>query len=178
MTTEPKNRKTGRFAKGTSGNPAGRPPRSRNKATLLMEALLEGESEQLTRKAIELASGGDIHALRLCLDRLLPPRKDRTIQLSLHPIENVEQVSSAMSTVVEAIGEGRITPTEGEILANILAVQNNVLTNGDLERRVERLEQAAKTGQDKNERSDQEASDLAQRLREGRSPQVANHDQS
>jgi len=171
MTTKPKNRKTGRFAKGTSANPPGRPPGSRNQSTLLMEALLEGEAEQLTRKAIKRALTGDVNALRLCLDRLLPPRRDRPIQLSLHPIQDLQQVSSAISTVVEAIGEGRITPSEGEILANILGVQHNVLTTGDLERRVGQLEQARSTN--KNEKTGQEAADLAQRLREGRSPQVA-----
>ena len=178
MTTERKKRETGtgRYAKGTSGNPAGRPPGSRNKATVLMEALLEGKAEQLIRKAIKLASAGDTTALRLCLDRLLPPRKDRPIHLSLHPIEDVQQVSSAISTVVEAIGEGRITPSEGEILANILDVQHNVLTTGDLERRVEQLEQAMST--QKNEKADQEAADLSQRLCEGRSPQVEDHEQS
>lgn len=178
MTTEGGKRKTGtgRFAKGTSGNPAGRPSGSRNQATLLMETLLDGEAEQLLRKVIELASAGDIHALQICLDRLLPPRKDRPIHLSLLPIEDVQQVSSAMSTVVEAIGEGRITPSEGEILANILGVQNNVLTTGDLERRVEQLEQARAT--DKNEKIDQKAADLAQRLREGRSTSGGDDDQS
>ena len=180
MTTKRKQRKTGtgRFAKGTSGNPAGRPSGSRNQATLAMETLLEGESEQLTRKAMELALGGDINALRLCLDRLLPPRKDRPIHLSLHPIKDVQQVSSAMSTVVEAIGDGRITPSEGEILANILDVQNNVLTTGEVERRVERLEQLEQARAiDKNERIDQEAADLVQRLHEGRSTSAADHDQ-
>jgi len=178
MTTDGKKRGTGtgRFAKGTSGNPAGRPSGSRNQATLLMETLLDGEAEQLLRKVIELASTGNIHALQLCLDRLLAPRKDRPIHLSLPPIEDAQQVSSAMSTVVAAIGEGRITPGEGEILANILAVQTNVLTTGDLERRVEQLEQAMSTN--KNEKVDQEAADLVQRLREGRSTSSADHDQS
>ena len=62
---------SGHFSKGTSGNPAGRPPGSRDRATLLMESLLEGEAEQLTRKAIELALAGDIATLRLCLERLI-----------------------------------------------------------------------------------------------------------
>ena len=144
MASERKKRRTGtgRYDKGISGNPAGRPPGSRNKATLLMEGLLERESEQLIRKAIKLALGGDTTALRLCMDRILPPCQDRPIHLNLQPIDDVQQVSSAMSTVVEAIGEGRITPSEGETLANILDVQKSVLSTGDLERRVEQLEQA------------------------------------
>jgi hypothetical protein len=169
MKTERKGPKegAGRFVKGTSGNPAGRPPHSRNRSTLLMEAMLEGEAEQLTRKLIGLASSGDITAMRLCMERLLPPRKDRPVNLTLAPVENIQQVSSAMSTVVKAIGNGSITPGEGEILANVLAVQTNVLSTGDLDRRVERLEQALF----QNEKTGQEA-DLAQRLREGRSPPV------
>ena len=59
-----------RWKKGQSGNPNGRAAGSRNRATLAIEALLEGEGEALTRKAIELAKAGDMTALRLCLDRL------------------------------------------------------------------------------------------------------------
>jgi hypothetical protein len=51
-----------------------------------MEALLDGESEALTRKAVELAKGGDMQALRLCLDRILPPRKDRPLTFTLPAI--------------------------------------------------------------------------------------------
>ena len=162
------------FPKGISGNPAGRPPGSRNKATLLMEALLEGEADQLTRKVIELGKKGDINALRICLDRLLPPRKDRAIQLRLHPIENLPQISVAMSTVVEAIGDGRITPNEGEVLANILAVQTDVLATGDLDRRVTDLEQALSAH--KKEKADQGAIDLIQRLRDGWTPSEVDSD--
>jgi len=98
----------------------------------------------LVRKAMELALAGDTHALKLCLDRIVPPRKDRSIDLRLPRIENAQQVANAISTVVKAVGNGRITPGEGEILANILSAQNEVLATGELERRVERLEQAQK----------------------------------
>lgn len=59
----------GRFAPGNSGRPAG----ARHKTTLAIEALLEGEAEALTRKAIELALAGDMTALRLCLERIARP---------------------------------------------------------------------------------------------------------
>ena len=59
-----------KFKPGQSGNPKGRVPGSRNAATRAMEALLDGESDALTRKAIEMAKGGDMAALRLCLDRM------------------------------------------------------------------------------------------------------------
>ncbi len=151
ITNERKKRKTraGQFPKGSSGNPAGRPPGSRNRSTLLMEELLEGEGEQLVRKAIELDTAGDILALRLCLERLLPPRKDRTIQLNLPLIATLPQISSAMSTVVQAIGEGIITPTEGESLVNIFTMQTKMLETADLDHRVTQMEQAMATNKDK-----------------------------
>jgi hypothetical protein len=52
------------FKPGQSGNPAGKPRGSRNRTTLAVEALLDGEAETLTRKAIELAKAGDLAALR------------------------------------------------------------------------------------------------------------------
>src|SRR5450759_4888192 len=131
---------SGHFSKGTSGNPAGRPLGSRTHATLLMESLLEGEAEQLTRKAMELAMAGDITALRLCLERLIPPRKDRPIHLLLPTIENVQQICLAMTRVSAAIGEGEITPTEGEVLSNVLVAHKTVLETGDLGRRMDELE--------------------------------------
>ena len=69
------------FEKGTSGNPSGRPRGSRNATTLALEVLLDGQAQALTQKAIDLALTGDIPALRLCLDRILPPRKHRLVSL-------------------------------------------------------------------------------------------------
>src|SRR5215218_6978605 len=76
-----------RFRKGQSGNPAGRPAGARNKATLAVEVLLDGEAETITRKAIELAKSGDITAMRLCLERIIPARKDRPVSFSLPQIQ-------------------------------------------------------------------------------------------
>jgi hypothetical protein len=66
--------------------PCGRSRRQRNKTTLAVEALLDGEAETLTRKAIELAKAGDLAALRVCLDRIAPPRKDRPVLFELPAI--------------------------------------------------------------------------------------------
>ena len=59
----------------TAGN-AGRPKGARNRTTQAVLALLEGEAEAIGRKAVEMALAGDSVALRLCLDRLAPPRRD------------------------------------------------------------------------------------------------------
>jgi hypothetical protein len=79
-------RKQGRFKKGKSGNPSGRPSGSRNRVNLALEELLDGEANAIVRKAVEKAKEGDSIALRLCLERILPPRKERLINFALPPI--------------------------------------------------------------------------------------------
>jgi hypothetical protein len=105
-----------RWKKGQSGNPNGRAAGSRNRATLAIEALLEGEGETLTRKAIELAKAGDMAALRLCLDRILPPRKDSPVAFDLPEMKTLNDAVPAMGALVKAVGQGDLTPTEaGEL---------------------------------------------------------------
>lgn len=80
-------RNTGRNADGTFtvGN-RGKPKGARDKATLAVLKLLDGEAEALTRKAVELALAGDTTALRLCLERIAPPRKDAPVKVELPDI--------------------------------------------------------------------------------------------
>ena len=77
----------GKFTNGRSGNPSGRSQGSRNKVTLAVEELLGGEAEALTTKAVELALEGKTTALRLCLERICPPRKDRPVSFDLPTVE-------------------------------------------------------------------------------------------
>jgi hypothetical protein len=85
---------TGVNGKFRPGNP-GRPKGARHRTTLAIEAILDGEAEALTRKAIELAKAGDTTALRLCLERLAPPRKDRPLKLTMPPLERPEDAMTA-----------------------------------------------------------------------------------
>ena len=108
------------FVKGRSGNPGGRRYGSRNKKTLAAAVLLEGESEALTRKAVELALAGDPTALRLCIERILPPCRERPVKFTLPPIENAADISAAMNAVTSALARGIITPGEAERIANVV----------------------------------------------------------
>jgi hypothetical protein len=105
-----------------------------------MEALLEEGAEQLINKAMTMALAGDTAAMRLCLERILPVRRDRLVHLDLPPIGSAKEISGAMSTILKAIGEGQITPGEGEMIANILATQTNVFVAEELESRLEKVE--------------------------------------
>ena len=83
------------FKPGQSGNPAGRPKGARHRTTVAIEALLDGEGEAITRKAIEAAKAGDMVAIRLVLDRICPPRKTRPIHIELPPIHDAGGVPEA-----------------------------------------------------------------------------------
>src|SRR5919199_5444647 len=101
------------FPKGVSGNPAGRPKGLRNRATLAAEALLDGEAEALTRKAIEMAKAGDCAAIRLCMERLVPPRKDRPVMFDLPRLETASDSVKAAAAIPQGVASGDLTPTEG-----------------------------------------------------------------
>jgi hypothetical protein len=109
-----------KFKAGKSGNPAGRPKGSLNKVTLASQALLDGQAEALTRKAVELALAGNPMALKLCLQRVLPPRKDRLVNLSLPPLQEAGDLPRALETILEAVVQGQITPAEGQALSGML----------------------------------------------------------
>ena len=100
VSPKPPGRVRGRpFEKGRSGNPLGRRVGCRNKTTIAAAALLAGEAEALTRKAVELALGGDPTAMRLCIERILPPCRERTVKFILPPIESAADIAPAMKAV-------------------------------------------------------------------------------
>jgi hypothetical protein len=138
-----KQQKSHLFQKGQSGNPRGRPPGARNKATRAAEALLDGEAESLTRACVSAALGGDTTALRLCLERILPPRRDRPIDFTLSPISTAADACVALSEIVEAVSAGHLTPTEATAIAGLVDVFVKSLETRDLESRVLALEARA-----------------------------------
>jgi hypothetical protein len=129
-----------RFKPGQSGDPAGKPKGARNKITRAIEVLLDGEGEALTRKAIELAKEGDIAALRLCIDRLVPPRRDRPVSFDLPNIDSARDAASAVSAMIRAVSVGDLTPVEASDVARLLDAYVKAFEAAELAERVERLE--------------------------------------
>ena len=132
-----------RWPKGTSGNPAGKPKGTRHRATMAVQALLEGEAEALTRKCIELAQKGDTTALRLCMERLAPAVKSRAVNLALPAVETAPDILKAQAATVQAMAAGEITPDEAATVASVLEAKRRAIETVQLEERVMRLEQQA-----------------------------------
>ncbi|SFO74334.1 hypothetical protein SAMN05216330_104457 [Bradyrhizobium sp. Ghvi] len=137
--TAPKQRGR-RFLPGQSGNPSGRPKGARNATTLAVEALLDGEAQTLTRKAIELAKDGDLTALRLCLERICPPRKDRPVPFASPAISTAADAVKAVAAIVQAVGAGELTPSEAGELTKIVEGYARILEVADHEERLKKLE--------------------------------------
>ena len=128
------------FQKGESGNPAGRPRGSRNRATLLMESLLADDAEAIGRKAIEMAKQGDMAAIRLCMDRLSPPRKGEPVAFELPPLDKPADSVAAAATLVAAVAEGELTPSEAAQLAKVIEVYVRAIETKIFDERLASLE--------------------------------------
>ncbi|MDP4026318.1 DUF5681 domain-containing protein [Methylobacterium sp. NEAU 140] len=135
-------REDSQFGEGRSGNPAGRPKGSRNRSTLALEAIFEGESEKLSRRAIEMALEGDGPAMKLCLDRLLAPRRDRSVTFDLPPIDTAADLPKATEALLRAVVNGDITPSEAADIGKAVSAHIEAITAADLHRRLSEIEDA------------------------------------
>ncbi len=125
-----------RFKPGNAGKPAG----ARHRVTRAIEELLEGEHEALTRKAIEKALEGDMIALRLCLDRLAPAKRDGPVSLTLPKVSSVNDAVAASAALLEAVAGGDVTPDEAGRVMALLVAHRGLVETGDLESRIAALE--------------------------------------
>ncbi len=132
------------FRKGQSGNPDGKPKGTRNRATLAAEALLDGEAEALTRRAVEAALGGDMVAMRLCLERICPPRRDRPISFRLPRMEGAADAAKAIAAITKGVASGEVTPCEAAELSKLIDAYTRALEATDFEARLTALEQPVK----------------------------------
>jgi Family of unknown function (DUF5681) len=132
------------FRAGQSGNPNGRPRGSRNATTLALESLLDGQAKALTQKAVDLALSGDLIALRICLDRILPVRKNRPIEFALPALETIADAPKAMGAVTAAVARGEITVADAADVSRLVETYVRAIEASDLDKRLRQLEEAAK----------------------------------
>lgn len=134
-------KQAGKFQKGESGNPKGRPQGVRNKTTMAALALLEGEAEALTRKAIETALCGDLQALRLCLERILPPLKSQFAPVFLE-LPKTQTLADTAEAIIHAAANGDLAPDVAAQLVSAVGTLSRVIEVDELKDRLAALEMA------------------------------------
>lgn len=127
---------SGRFALGNPGKPKG----ARHKTTRAVEELLAGQAEAISQKAVDLALGGDTTALRLCLERLAPPRKDAPVNFELPCIQSASEAAEVARAVLQAVSEAELTPLEGAAVMGLIEQFRRTLETSELEARIAVLE--------------------------------------
>ena len=139
-TTQAERDEKGRFRKGYSGNPAGCATGSRHRITRALQELFDGEGEALAKKCIEMAKGGDMVALKACLDRLIPPVKERPIAFDLPAIHSSEDATRAVAAISDACLRGDLDQASAQGLTKVVDVFRRMLECGEFERRLKDLE--------------------------------------
>ena len=130
----------GRFAKGNPGRPLG----ARHRITRAIEEMLEDQSEAITQKAVDMALAGDRAALRLCMERIAPPRKDVPMKFDLPPMKCANDAAEAAQAVLQAVSGAEITPLEAASILALIERYRGVLESSEIERRIDALERATK----------------------------------
>jgi hypothetical protein len=112
----------------------GRKAGSRNKATLAIDELLEGEGEAIARKLIQFAKKGDPTAMRLAMERLCPPRRERRLQLDLPEIKTVDDVTAAFQNVLQGVAAGQVSAGQAVQLTQVLEFGRKAIETQQLAR--------------------------------------------
>jgi hypothetical protein len=128
----------GRFVPGQSGNPAGKQPGTRNRATMLREALADGEDATVARIVIDKALAGDAVAARFIVDRLTPRPRGREIELDLPEGSSAADILTASNATIQAMASGEITPDEALMVTRILDFRLKALAAAAREREISR----------------------------------------
>ena len=127
------------FAPGNTAG-RGRPPGSGNKTRGEGEDLIKKYTPQIVTKCIHSALRDNASAMRLCMERVVPSRRDALARIKLPRIRAAEDVSKAAEKVMRAIAHGEITPAEGERMMNALECQLRIIREVELQSRLERAE--------------------------------------
>lgn len=140
------------FKQGQSGNPNGRPKGVIDKRIRLRE-LLEPHAAALIARAVELALAGDVSALRLCLERLIPKMRHETFSLALdnNDMSNTEATMMAGAATLQAVIDGVIAPEQGNAFSTMLENQRKAIQMVDLSQQIEEISKILKQRGSNNE---------------------------
>jgi hypothetical protein len=120
------------FQPGQSGNPAGRPPGSRNKRSIIVEKLWDDSAGDVTTAAIKQATAGDPAALRACMDRVAPRLRHRPLDFALPPLVTLADTPPAINAIAQGLALGELDREEA--VALMRAVRDFTLALATVER--------------------------------------------
>jgi hypothetical protein len=133
----------GRYAipKGQSGNPKGKRPGTRHKATHAALALLEGDLEAITQVCVEKAKDGDLMAVKLILDKVIPNARERRLSVKLPKVEGAANLPAVLAAVLDLVGNGELTPGEGQTITSIIESTRKGIELAEIEKRLQAIEE-------------------------------------
>ena len=129
-----------KFEKGQSGNPKGRPKGARNRLTVTVDKLMQADATKIVEVALDKAKSGDATFVRMVLDRIIPPVKDRPVTFDLPGIDSAQDAAVAAGAVLRAVADGDLTPIEAAEVSKIVSTYVTALEASDLEQRIAKLE--------------------------------------
>ena len=135
--------KTMAFKAGSSGNPNGRPKGAQNKNVALRK-LLEPHAAELVQQLVDKAKDGDMAAMRLVIERLIPPVRENKLDVQIPDVTDIATCSAAQAKILTAVATGELFPAEGEALSGLVENRRKSLETNELEARIAALE--LKTG--------------------------------
>jgi hypothetical protein len=115
----------------------GRPTGSPNKPKVAGLRLLEEYADHLIRTCLAMALDGDRSCMRLCMERIIPLRRDPPIEINLPAIHVAEDLSRMAEKVTQGIRRGKITPQEGETMMRILESRIRVMESVEYVKRMQ-----------------------------------------
>src|SRR5260370_3137540 len=121
---------------------SGRPPGRRNKTARVLQDKLDSHGENLINRCVYMAHQGDPTALRLCMERLMPARRHRTVQFKVPPVKTLADVDAASESVLSDVARGQLTPAEGQAVSGLLEGRRRVIETPEIEQRIPALRPA------------------------------------
>jgi Arc/MetJ family transcription regulator len=129
-----------KFRPGKSGNPKGRPKGTRNRLQVAVDELLQADAPEIVRVTLAKAKEGDAAFVRMVLDRITPPAKDRSVAFEMPDIESAQDAARAAGAVLRAVADGELTPSEAGNVTKVIGTYVTALEISELEQRIAKLE--------------------------------------
>jgi hypothetical protein len=108
----------------------------RHPKTVILQALLGEDGPAVARAALRLAKAGNVAAVRLVLERLLPAQRRRTVSIDLPPIKVAGDIPQALAAVTAAVG-----PDEGAALGSLIGAMRQAIELAEIDARLRKLEE-------------------------------------